>query len=70
MNCYDCSLQSNRREAVGLCRNCSAGLCSEHVHEEEQEITVVRIINREVALPLRARTLLCGVCKAALEQPR
>jgi len=42
----------------------------DHVCVVADPITDTRPPMRAVALPKRARLLLCGTCKAALEQPR
>ena len=70
MNCYVCAQRDLQRVAVGLCRNCSAGLCIEHVLERSREVTFIVPLGREVTLPLKTREILCHVCKQALEQPR
>jgi hypothetical protein len=70
MNCYVCAQRDSERTAVGLCHNCSAGLCIEHAHEKCIEVTNDSLINRIMTLPLKARQLLCHLCKQALEQPR
>lgn len=70
MNCYVCDEQEKSREAVGLCHHCSAGLCHEHTFVRPRSVITIVPLNREVALPIKARELLCPVCKAALEQPR
>jgi hypothetical protein len=69
MNCYVCALSDLGRTAVGLCHNCSAALCIEHLVERRRELTFVAPLGREVALPLKERELLCHICKQALEQP-
>jgi hypothetical protein len=33
MHCYPCAERGVDRSAVALCRNCSAGLCLEHLRE-------------------------------------
>lgn len=68
VNCYVCAQSRHSQPAVGLCHNCSAGLCLEHAIEEPQDVIVYALINREVALPKRARQLLCGKCEEALHQ--
>jgi hypothetical protein len=70
MNCYECAQKSSERAAVGLCHNCSAGLCGEHVFERPRDMTTTVPLGRIVTLPIAAREILCQVCKTALEQPR
>lgn len=68
MLCYDCSLAGNRREAVGLCHFCSAGLCPEHTNVVSEEIRTQVPVVKTLVLPRKARRLLCSVCRAAVEQ--
>jgi hypothetical protein len=70
MNCYVCSLEKIDRVAVGLCHHCSAGICIEHAIEVSSDVTTTYMLGRVVALPVKARRLLCHVCKSALQQPR
>ena len=70
MNCYVCSQKNTDRVAVGLCHHCSAGICAEHAIEVSFNMTAGQIINFTRTLPVKARQLLCNVCKVALEQPR
>jgi hypothetical protein len=70
MNCFVCAQSGVEQVAVGLCHCCSAGLCNEHTLERSRPVIAIAPLNREVALPLKTRELLCGVCKQALEQPR
>ena len=70
MNCYVCAQGDLERVAVGLCHNCSAGICIEHSLERSREVTFLALFDREVTLPLKARELLCQLCKQALEQPQ
>jgi hypothetical protein len=50
MICYDCSPDSVRNEAIGVCNLCSAGICRKHVVEVEKPITVLHPIDQEVRL--------------------
>ncbi|MBA3256322.1 MAG: DUF2180 family protein [Pyrinomonadaceae bacterium] len=38
MNCYVCAQGDLERVALGLCHNCSAGLCIEHVLERAAKL--------------------------------
>ena len=68
MVCYECSLTGNRRDAVGLCHFCSAGLCTEHANVVPEEIRTQVAIVKTVVMPRKARRLLCSTCRAAVEQ--
>lgn len=70
MRCYECLHADTSRHAVGLCHHCSAALCADHAKLVADPITDIRPLMLEVVLPKQARLLLCGTCKAALEQPR
>jgi hypothetical protein len=70
MHCYECLQNNVTREAVGLCHHCSAALCAEHTWVVDDPVTGGVPLVRTVVLPKPARLLLCGTCKAALEQPR
>lgn len=69
MNCYVCALIKRDRTAIGLCDRCSAGLCIDHAIDVTQTVTMGDPIVRVVELPLKARRLVCQVCKEAFEQP-
>lgn len=70
MHCYECLQNNVTREAIGLCHHCSAALCAEHICVIDDPVTGGVPLVRTVVLPMHARLLLCGTCKAALEQPR
>ena len=70
MNWYVCDEQEKSREAMVVCHHCSAGLCHEHTFAVPRSVMIIAPLNREVPLPIKARELLCPVCKEALEQPR
>lgn len=74
MLCYECAVQGVRREAVGMCHHCSAGLCEEHAHVEASPVKAARrnktfgAVRWEVELAQPARQMLCAVCQSALHQ--
>lgn len=70
MHCYECLQAGVTRDAVGLCHHCSAALCAEHICVVADRVTATSPLVLTVVLPKRARLLLCGTCKAALEQSR
>jgi hypothetical protein len=70
MRCYECSLASEVREAVGICHHCSAALCASHACMIDDPVIAHLPVAREVMLPKVARLFLCLTCKTALEQPQ
>jgi hypothetical protein len=70
MHCYECLQAGVTRDAIGLCHHCSAALCTEHAFVVADPVTTIYPLMKTVVLPKRARLLLCGTCKAALEQTR
>ena len=68
MLCYECSKTGRGREAVGLCHNCSAGLCSDHACVTALPVTTTYPLCKTVVLPQRARQFLCATCLGALQQ--
>ena len=68
MLCYECSKNARSREAVGLCHNCSAGLCSDHACVTAVPVTTTYPVSKTVVLPQKARQFLCATCLAALRQ--
>lgn len=70
MQCYECSVKGKETQAVGLCHNCSVGLCREHAVLRSRSLTAIYPIVKVVELPHQAREMLCSVCRTALEQER
>jgi hypothetical protein len=70
MKCYDCWGEGVQTDAVGICHHCSAGTCGTHGTLVADPVLVHGPVARTVELPKKARALLCGVCRAALEQDR
>jgi hypothetical protein len=67
MHCYGCFQADVTRDAVGLCHHCSVALCTEHACMVTDPLTEIYPVMQTVVLPKRARLLLCGMCKAALD---
>jgi hypothetical protein len=70
MQCYECAVLGKETQAVGLCHNCSAGLCREHASVRRRPVTALYPIVKIIELPHQAREMLCSLCKTALEQDR
>jgi hypothetical protein len=68
MECYECVREGMIREAAGLCHNCSAALCIDHICEVRHPIIKSRVLAGTIVFPNRPRILLCRTCKVALEQ--
>lgn len=64
MNCYDCHLAGRTSTAIGLCHECGAGLCGEHVRVS-RDIVHGNASPGLVTRPTRARTLACPMCHGA-----
>ena len=67
MQCFDCP-QGRSGEVIGLCHHCSAALCREHGVSLPEDLYASEAVARSVALPRRARLILCRICEAAFEQ--
>ena len=68
MKCFECSLEGERSDAVGVCHHCSVGLCTEHAVLTADPILAHQPIAQVVELPKKARALLCRTCLDALRQ--
>jgi hypothetical protein len=68
MECYQCLQNGINRDAVGLCHHCSAALCSEHIFAVEEQLIVKHLMVPATMFSKKARLMLCGTCKIALEQ--
>jgi hypothetical protein len=73
MMCYECALQGAEREAVGMCHNCSIGLCAEH--GKRVKTLVPHPTNRSFApdvpdqeIPTEAERFLCSSCAQAMQR--
>jgi hypothetical protein len=65
VNCYDCALNTQAREAVAVCIGCGAAVCLDHSHTEAVWLTRTEAINRVVPVEPPARAVRCTVCAAA-----
>lgn len=68
MQCFECFEGGAERDAIGLCHHCSAALCGHHAIMVPDPLTATEPLFKTVALPKRARVLLCSTCKQALAQ--
>jgi hypothetical protein len=70
MYCYECFQAGVTQDAVGLCHTAQLRFASNMLGMVTDPVTDILPLMWEVVLPKHARLLLCGTCKAALEQPR
>ena len=73
MMCYECERERTVRAAVGICHNCSIGVCAEHgarvrylVGHTTGRTFVAGISERE--LPEEAARFLCQACAYGVSQ--
>jgi hypothetical protein len=67
MNCFDCAAIGDQAEAVAICADCGAAVCSAHARVTPRWLTRIMAINRVVAVEPPARTIRCNVCQAACD---
>jgi hypothetical protein len=65
MNCYDCAVASDHRDAVAVCTDCGAGLCIEHAAQTRHWLTRTQTTLRVERVEPAARLIRCGTCHAA-----
>ena len=75
MMCYECERQGTARAAVGICHNCSIGLCAEHgvrvktlVGQSTGKLFAAGVSDRE--LPEEAERFVCRSCARAVGYDR
>lgn len=61
MMCLDCGATS----VVGVCADCGAAVCRDHVVVAVVHLTRIAPINRQVRVEPPARQLRCTTCNAA-----
>ena len=65
MRCFDCAALGSLSEAVGVCGDCGAAICTDHAHVAVRWLVRMAAINRPVRVEPPARAIRCGVCQAA-----
>ncbi len=73
MICLDClnnprgpwPLGTSTDPVVAICHDCGAAVCKAHAVIEEESLTAVMAINRQVAVEPAARRIRCHQCAAA-----
>jgi len=69
MNCYECAVQGESREAVGICRLCGRAACPEHScvqHMPQFEDRGVGMGGPVVRLPQDRPRFVCRECQAVV----
>jgi hypothetical protein len=61
MTCLDCGATS----AVGVCADCGAAVCRDHVVVAVVHLTRIAPINRQMTVQPPARRLRCVTCNTA-----
>jgi hypothetical protein len=65
MNCYDCAVTGDHRDAVAVCADCGAAVCIEHTVTARHWLTRTQTILRVEHVERAARVIRCGTCHAA-----
>jgi len=65
MNCYDCALGGDYRDAVAVCVDCGAAVCLEHAFTAQHWLTRTQTILRVEQVDPPERIIRCGTCHAA-----
>jgi hypothetical protein len=63
-------MQGDSSDALGVCHHCSVGLCATHGTVVADPVLTHEGLVKVVALPKKARALLCRICLEALQQER
>lgn len=70
MNCLDCAANDQVTPAVGVCHDCGAGICIDHVVSMDHHLKRIMTISMEVEVEPPARVLRCDVCTTAVDAVR
>jgi hypothetical protein len=65
MHCLDCYSDGRQTPTIGVCRQCGAAVCAQHVQLCEQFLTCTKPVSRTVAVEQPVRRVLCRTCSAA-----
>jgi hypothetical protein len=65
MNCYDCAVTGDHRDAIAVCADCGAAVCIEHAVTAQHWLTRTQTILRVEHVEPAARVIRCGTCHAA-----
>ena len=67
MNCLDCAAAGQATPAVGVCHDCGAGICLDHVVTSPHHLTRSAAVAMEVNVEPPGRMLRCELCNTAFE---
>ena len=67
MNCLDCAAHGQVKPALGVCHDCGAGVCADHVVSRDRHLTRLEGIGMKVKVEPPARLLRCEVCTTAVD---
>ena len=67
MNCLDCAANGQVTPAVGVCHDCGAGVCVDHVVSRDRPLTRLEGIGMKVKVEPPARLVRCEVCATAVD---
>lgn len=70
MNCLDCATNDQVTPAVGVCHDCGAGVCVDHVATRDKYLTRTVALSMHVDVEPPARVLRCEVCTTAVDAVR
>jgi hypothetical protein len=73
MNCLDCQTEGREHTAVAVCAVCGAGVCADHAHIDDLQLTkqspggmsLGGMVNLRVPVTPTARIVRCRRCAAA-----
>lgn len=65
MNCLDCQDSSTQAPAIGVCHQCGAAVCAEHVVVQSKRLSCLRAVARVVVIDRPVRRVLCRACAQA-----
>lgn len=65
MNCYECSMQDTTSTVIGVCSQCGAALCREHVTACVSGIVHTTAVGSPTIHDPAGRSLCCATCRDA-----
>lgn len=68
MNCFDCATDHRDTKALGVCLNCGAGVCADHVELDAHE--EAHLSGPGNYTPMVTRRFTCTTCATVLHSRR